>query len=215
MIDPRLPALSDAVEYVYGARVPGDLIEFGVKSGDSARVIWQAMRAASAPSYTPDMPTPRTLWLCDSFQGFPETTDGPDADSYMIRSGVWGAGMSRGCPAAYVRSAFREARVIEGWYKDTAVDFARDGQRYALIHADCDLYQSTMDALQPLFSGGCVARGAIILFDDWNGNQARPEFGQRAAWADLVDAYRIDHSDEGGYGAFSHKFIVHGYEGVR
>jgi hypothetical protein len=209
LVDPRIAALTHAVEYIYGARVPGDLIEFGVKDGDSARIILNAMRAGSEPNYTPDMRDKRTLWLCDSFEGFPETTDGPDLDSYMIRSGVWGKGQSRGCSADRIRGRFPECRVVEGWYRDVWRQFAVP--KYALIHADCDLYQSTWDALYPLFADGCVSEGAIILFDDWNGNQARPEFGQQRAWRELQRRFMIDWSDEGAYGAFGHKVIVHDY----
>jgi hypothetical protein len=207
LTDQRIPALLSAVEYIYGARVPGDLIEFGVKDGDTARILLDGMRAGSDPSYTPDHAEKRTLWLCDSFEGFPETTDGPDLDSYMIRTGVWGKGQSRGCSADRIRGRFPECRVVEGWYRDVWRQFAVP--KYALIHADCDLYQSTWDALYPLFSDGCVAEGAIILFDDWNGNQARPEFGQRKAWDRLNRHFNIQASDEGSYGAFGHKFIVH------
>lgn len=32
-----------------------------------------------------------------------------------------------------------------------------------MIHIDCDLYQSTLDALSPLFQRGQVAEGAIVL----------------------------------------------------
>lgn len=209
LTDPRISALTHAVEYIYGARVPGDLIEFGVKDGDSAKILIDAMRSGSDPSYTPDMRDKRTLWLCDSFEGFPETTQGPDMDSYMVRSGVWGKGQSRGCSAERIRGRFPECRVVEGWYADTAHQFNQG--KYALIHADCDLYQSTWDALKPLFNIGAVSEGAIVLFDDWNGNQARPEFGQRAAWHDLVACYCIRASDEGSYGAFGHRFIIHGF----
>ncbi len=38
-MDDRLVAIRNAVEYVYGARVEGDIIEFGVMSGYSASAL--------------------------------------------------------------------------------------------------------------------------------------------------------------------------------
>lgn len=214
--DPRKPVFFHAVEYIYGARVEGDVIEFGVKDGDSAGIILAAMLMIEAVER--DYPKDRKLWLCDSFEGFPASSSEIDRQSYMVKSGVWGPGQSAGCSAAALRGQLEESprhgqrcEIVEGWYKNTVGTFAASQRKYALIHADCDLYESTMDALGPLFANGCVAEGAMILFDDWNANAARRQEGQRYAWLQLRNEYRIEASDEGGYGAYSHKFIVHGY----
>lgn len=99
--------------------------------------------------------------------------------------------------------------VIKGWYRDTARHLDRT---FACLHIDCDLYESTMDALVPLFTKQLVSPGAIILFDDWNCNRADPRYGERAAWRELTERFVIVSSDEGGYGVAGHKFIVHGYK---
>ncbi len=216
-MDERVAALHLAAEYAYGARVDGDFIEFGVMSAHTAVALANAIMTFD--SRWPDHPMPRQLWLCDSFEGFPEAEGEIDTKTPMIVSGAWGPGTSRGPSAEVVAHHMRNfmppdrLRIAAGWFKHTAQFFAASDRKYALVHADCDFYESTIDALGPLFENGCLAPGCIVLMDDWNANHANRNYGQRAAWRDLTEKFRIDASDEGGYAAYSHKFIVHSYRG--
>ncbi len=210
--DPRLVTLALAVQYIYEARVEGDLIEFGVKAGYTAGVLMNTMKHIQ--NIEVDYPRDRKLWLCDSYEGFPEA--GCDIDRHSPMNEIWRPGTSRGCPAEAMRDAAEailpgQVEIVEGWYDKTWRIFAPRHRAYALVHADCDLYSSTKGALAQLFGNECIAPGCIVLFDDWNAAQADPRFGQRRAWKELVDYFRIDASDEGGYAACGHKFIVHSY----
>ena len=40
-------------------------------------------------------------------------------------------------------------------------------------------------------------------------NLATPPFGQRKAWAEIVNKYALEHSDAGEYAMLGHKFFVH------
>lgn len=209
--DPRLVTLALAVQYIYEARVDGDLIEFGVKAGYTASALIGAMKGWQGVET--DFPV-RKLWLCDSFEGFPEADCDVDRRSPM--SSIWLPGSSRGCSASAMRELTDAAlpgqvEIIEGWYGDRWETFANMNRSYALVHADCDLYGSTMDALDPLFASKCISPGCIILFDDWNAAKADPKFGQRRAWREMVEYHGIEASDEGSYAACGHKFIVHSY----
>jgi len=104
--------------------------------------------------------------------------------------------------------------INEGWFADT-VKLLPDDTRFALIHFDGDLYQSTMDALVPCFERGFISKGAVLCFDDWNCNEADPEYGERRAWTDLVARFNIVASHGGDYSIQSSKFIVHSYRGMR
>lgn len=210
--DQRLVALIHAVQYIYEARVKGDLIEFGVKAGYTASALMSAMKQLQGVEL--DYPRDRKLWLCDSFEGFPEADC--DVDRHSPMSSIWLPGSSRGCTATAMRAAADELlpgqiEIIEGWYCDTWLAYTNRNCSYALVHADCDLYGSTMDAIDPLFAGKCIMPGCIILFDDWNAAKADPKFGQRRAWAEMVEYHGIEASDEGSYAACGHKFIVHSY----
>jgi hypothetical protein len=212
-------ALYTSVQYAYGMQVEGDIIEFGTMSGDTAVVLAEAIAACDrllAPGYGPVHGAPKMLWLLDSFLGLPEIGAESDRASPHVLAGIWQPtscrGISRDELAARVARHLGSdrTRIIAGWYKDT-VPAIPGPIRFACIHIDCDLYASTMDALDPLFARGQVAEGAVILFDDWNCNRASPLHGERLAWDQLVSRYRIRCSDEGRYGMAAHRFIVHSY----
>jgi hypothetical protein len=71
-----------------------------------------------------------------------------------------------------------------------------------------------MDALSPCFARGFISKGAVLCFDDWNVNRAIPTYGERRAWAELVDKFKIEASHSGDYSMAGTKFIIHSYQGV-
>ena len=75
--------------------------------------------------------------------------------------------------------------IYDGWSVYTVKTLPPE-TRFAMIHFDGDLYQSTIDALQPLFERGMVSTGAVLCLDDWNANRALPGVGERRAWRELV-----------------------------
>jgi len=206
----RAVVLSLAVQYAYDTYVEGDIAEFGTASGLTARVIARAMVAAER-----DRPTKR-FHLFDSFMGFPEATLDVDKNSYEIRTGVWKAGAPRLLSKDELfQSCSRilpSARLVmhDGWFKDTVSRLPLE-QRFALIHFDGDLYQSTIDAFGRLFEIGAITNGAVICFNGWNGGQADPNRGERGAWKELTEKYHVVFSDWRAYGALGRSFFVHDY----
>jgi O-methyltransferase len=198
-----------AVEYAVGASVEGDVAEFGTMKGRTARVLAAAMAAFRHKG---------RLHLFDSFEGMPESSP-VDAASWHVKEGHWAPGSCQGMGPkalrALCRKFLRDDQIViyEGWYKDT-VKTIPEGTKFAVIHVDCDLYQSTVDALDPLFQRGIVSEGAVILFDDWNCNRAVCDLGERRAWRELSAKFRIEFSDGGDYSWGGHKFIVHNYRGL-
>jgi O-methyltransferase len=204
--------LALAVEYAYNGEVEGDIAEFGTMSGETAGTLAEAMAAVEALYGWPA----RRLHLFDSFQGLPAPASAVDKDCVHVRSGIWTPGACM--VLTKERLAFKIGRLLPagrlsiwaGWFKDTLRELPLS-VRFALIHADCDLYESTLDALEPLFARGQVSNGAIVLFDDWNTNRSSPAHGQRRAWAELAARHGVAFSDEGSYGVFGRKLIVHDY----
>lgn len=201
------------VDYIYAADVEGDIAEFGTCSGETAAAIARAMSAwISHPSAKS-----KRFHLFDSFQGFPDIDSKIDKECPHVKSGDWHAGLCKGLSKDELADRLgsylpRESLFIyDGWYKDTVPQLKTD-TRFALLHIDCDLYASTMDALDPLFSRGRVAEGAVIFFDAWNCNRASPAYGQRKAWSDLTQKHSIVFSDGGDYSWEGHKLIVHSYQ---
>lgn len=209
-------ALINAVMYAYSAEVEGDVLEFGVMGGSTARVISFAMQSCHATDIRLKR---KRLHLFDSFKGLPQ--EEADKDAPHVASGTWAQGKcSHGM--ALESKIFTpglldpsSVDIRDGWYEQTVPAYiaeAKKAETYAsVLHVDCDLYTSTMQAIGPLLTAGRVSEGAILLFDDWNCNRASPKHGERRAWRELVDRHGIEFSDEGSYALFGRKFIVHDY----
>jgi Macrocin-O-methyltransferase (TylF) len=99
-------------------------------------------------------------------------------------------------------------KTFKGWFKETLPTLPAD-VRFGMIHIDVDLYQSTFDVLDYLFAYNHVADGCAIYFDDWNLNRASPKYGQRSAWAEVVEKYKIKSSEGIDYGIAAKRFTIH------
>ena len=205
--------LTLGVEYVSLARVEGDIAEFGTATGTTARIIATALVAFFWKSVS----LSKKLYLFDSFEGLPSAESPVDRVNPHVVSDVWGPGECKGLNQHQLTAKVHKVglardriKVHAGWFRDTLPRLP-DDTKFAMLHIDCDLYQSTMDVLDACFSRGFIAEGAIIFFDDWNLAVASPALGERRAWSEIVEKYSVMYSDEGGYSWNAHKFIVHSY----
>ena len=212
----RATGLQEAVYYCYGSAVEGDLVEFGTMTGYTARAISEAMLAVEAQYGRPK----KKLYLFDSFAGLPEPVAVPDVSSPHVKLGHWAEG---GCKVLDRRELFavvagtlptEQFEIVEGWYNES-VPAIPSTTTFGFIHVDCDLYQSTIDALDPLFKRGQITRGAVLCFDDWTCNRASSAFGEQRAFSELSERYSIRFSPWGHYTWGGARFIVHDYAGCR
>jgi O-methyltransferase len=215
--------LTLCVQYINSSHVNGDIAEFGTMGGFSARTLAMAMvfdlqRQPLGRSASGENPF-RKLRLFDSFEGLPEITSPIDLMSPHVVSGAWAKGGCKVLAAPELRALIGKVipshrfELYEGWFADTVKTLPRE-TRFAMIHFDGDLYQSTMDALEPLFATGMISTGAIICFDDWNANRALPTVGERRAWKELVEKFDIEASSGGDYSVGGTRFIIHSYLGM-
>ena len=124
-------------------RLPGDFLQLGVFKGQCARFLHARM------------PPGRTLYLLDSFEGLPE--------DWM---GAWRKGAFALAPEDIPVFEAANVEVVPGWFSDTVDGVAaRLDAPLALIHADADLYSSTLEALAGLDAR--IAPGTVILFDEY------------------------------------------------
>jgi hypothetical protein len=201
--------LKMGVEYIVGCEVTGDVAEFGTASGKTAKTI-----AAAIKNY--DFTNTKKLHLFDSFEGLPESTESSDKNSPMVKSGRWGKGKYTGLSKNELETSIKqflpETKIFlyEGWFNKTVKEIA-PGTKFSMLHIDCDLYSSTIEVLDHLFDNKIIAEGAIIFFDDYNGNKASPQHGERKAWSEIIKKFNVEYSDGGDYGAGSKKFIIHSY----
>ena len=155
----RLTSLRDCVTTVLAEQVPGDLLEAGTWRGGSAILMRGVLEAYGDAT--------RRVWVADSFQGVPP----PDAERYPADAGdtfhTWD---ELAVPVERVRANFTKygllddrVRFLEGWFKDTLP--GAPVEQLAVLRIDGDLYESTLDALRPLYPK--VAPGGFVIVDDY------------------------------------------------
>lgn len=154
----RLSALYEIALWLERRSVAGSFVECGVWNGGSAAVLaWVARRNQE-----------RHVWLFDSWEGMPDATA---ADiSFTGRRGR--GGMARGSEHTARDLIFRrlrchEARVhlVRGWFEETIPEATGSLGPIALLHLDCDWYESVRLCLERLYDR--VVEGGFIVVDDY------------------------------------------------
>lgn len=194
----RLTSLQECVETVLKDDVPGDLVECGVWRG-GASILMRAVLAAYGDET-------RKVWLADSFEGVPP----PDAENYKADKLPWySVGLHHAAPILAVTQEQVQAnferygllddqvRFLPGWFKDTLHKAPID--QISVLRLDGDLYESTIQALEPLYPR--LSSGGYCIIDDYNLEYCRQAVtdyrAQHGITAEIID---ID-----GYGAYWRK----------
>lgn len=125
------------------ANLDGLVLEFGVASGSSMRLI-----AGRSPRYT--------VHGFDSFEGLPEDW------THFQRKGRFS---SAGQPPANMPP---NCQFHVGWFQDTLPPFlSQHAEPVRFAHIDCDLYASTKTVLDALADR--LVPGSVLVFDEfWN-----------------------------------------------
>lgn len=185
----RLSKLADIATELERLPVAGSFVECGVWNGGSAAVM---AHAAQGPH--------RPVWLFDSWEGL------PDAEALDVSfTGEPGEmGMARGSVEAVHEVLFERLRLprdairfVHGWFQETLPDLRGAVGPIALLHMDCDWYESVKCCLEQLYDQ--VVAGGYVVVDDyghWEGcRRAVDEFltarGVTAAltWVDYTGVY--------------------------
>jgi len=173
----RLDSLQACVEAIVADGVQGDLIEAGSWRGGASILMRATLDALGA--------TERTVWLADSFQGFPVPEPEGAAEDRELE-----ADMS---PLAYLAPSLEEVKgyfarfglergvnFVPGFFEET-MDSLR-GRRWALVRLDADTYKATKLTLEALYPG--LALGGYLVSDD---------YAFLAACRRGIDEFRTEH----------------------
>jgi O-methyltransferase len=146
------------IERILADGIPGDLIETGVWRGGGT-ILMRGLLAAHGV-------TDRVVWVVDSFAGFPPARlpqDGTLDYTAIMRS-------DEAISLEEVKALFErygllddQVRFLKGWFRDTLPNAPIE--RLALVRLDGDMYESTMDALEPLYDK--VSPGGYVIVDDY------------------------------------------------
>ena len=154
--------------------VPGVIVECGVGRGESLFYLL---------ALCGDSQRHRHVWGFDSFQGFPKPTPEDASPRGTQEEDFWGdyAGFDAvkiftdalalyGIDPTLVQS---NLTVVKGWFEKSLNTFPKD-VKIALLHLDCDLYQSYKTCLERLYDR--VEVGGIIAVDEYRGSLERIMF---------------------------------------
>ncbi len=159
----RLDQLGDSVQTILSDNIPGDLMECGVWRG-GAGILMAALLAAHKS-------TDRTIWLADSFAGFPLTNSLATKDE----SSAYLDDLLRAHPDLAVSQDAVQAnlarfgllgphiRFLRGWFSDTLP--VAPVEKLALLRLDGDSFGATTLALDHLYHKLSV--GGFLIVDDY------------------------------------------------
>lgn len=179
----RFYAMEQIGNYLAGAHVPGDYVEFGVYRGDTFRHACEVL-STSFPSMR--------FFAFDSFRGLPEPSGIDAMDGYTgnFRRGEFA------CSEEEFRDGLAASGIdldrvvtVGGWFAETLKPERARGyglDRAAFAWIDCDLYESTVPVLD--FLGPRLAVGSVLAFDDWRCYRNHPDFGEQRACREWLDS---------------------------
>jgi O-methyltransferase len=156
----RLHNVRFLLEQCLSKKVPGDFVETGVWRG-GACILAKAVLSAHGNR-------DRKIWLADSFEGLPP----PKPDLYPADTGdEFHTYKELAVDIETVRNNFRKydlldenVQFLKGWFSDTLANAPIAS--IAVLRLDGDMYESTLDALNALYSK--VSNLGYIIVDDYH-----------------------------------------------
>ena len=149
------PRLANLYAIARGLVAEGALVECGVWNGGSA-----AMMAMGSPE--------RDLWLLDSWEGLPL----PGPEDVINKPALLRGGACKGDELQVARLllgvlGFAPSRLhmIKGWYADVLPSVCECVGQVAMLHLDCDFYDSVSLCLTHLWP--LVAADGVVVVDDY------------------------------------------------
>jgi len=154
----RLDNIKFCIDTVLEENVSGDFIETGIWRGGACIFMRGVLKAYDVND--------RTVWCADSFDGVPEPSWPQDSNFNLSKSVLPVLAVS----LEEVQELFKryglldeQVKFLEGWFKDTLAEAPI--RKISILRLDGDLYESTMDALDPLYEK--IQSGGFIIVDDY------------------------------------------------
>lgn len=154
----KLYSIYDLAEKLEQREIDVDFVECGVWKGGAAAVIGSVIKKYGYK---------RKLWLFDSFAGMPKPSikDGEAAQKQFDKDR--GISSVKDVYEIFNKLKIDFASVIikKGWFENTLAEYNEYFDKIALLHLDCDWYDSTKKCLDSLYSR--VVPGGYIIIDDY------------------------------------------------
>lgn len=159
----RLFSLYSLAKQICVEDIPGNFVECGTCKGGSAALLAFVIKKYSQ--------RPRLVYAFDTFEGMPDPSavdkhDGIPANDTGLGVGTLKASISEGldrvCEALDVKDIVVP---VQGLFSETLPKYKAEIDNIALLHADGDWYESTMDIFNHLFEQ--VVNDGIVQIDDY------------------------------------------------
>lgn len=172
--------LRNAMNYASGCQVAGDYLEFGVSWGNTFIAAFRSAQRCGLKSMR--------FYGFDSFAGLPQI-QGVDAQGDCeYHKGQYACNLAEFQRRVSQEGVdFSRVKLVPGWYDDVLNDKTKQElqiKKAAVIWIDCDLYESTVPALN--FITDYVQDGTIICFDDWFCFKGDPNRGEQRAFKEWL-----------------------------
>jgi hypothetical protein len=213
--DPRYPFFRQCIDFINYEKISGDILEFGVFTGRTLAAFTNLLRTQHAWSFEEK----RVIGF-DWFQGLSRQTEPhsrwnlescttnhePDNPVASINEPV-----SREVVERLFRYLDIGLPILEiGDFEDTIPSALSGGKvtKAAIIHIDCDLYESTASVLRNVAS--IIQDGTIILFDDWFHYKGNKSKGESRAFSEFLEqqSHALTAQPYHTYGTFCKSFIM-------
>ena len=198
-------------------KVKGDYLEFGVFRGGSYISAYYTLRhcfdeviksfgftmSEEDRMLTSSIFQNMRFFAFDSFEGLPGVVDADG--SGFFREGQFSASVGAFNSNLDAAGFPRERSVVvNGWYDKTLTRAVCDEHhltKAAIVHIDCDLYESTRLVLE--FITPLLVDGTILIFDDWFHFNGHPQRGEQRAfteWSAKLTSWSFsDYQQEGAW----------------
>jgi len=127
---------------------PGAFLEVGAYYGGSSKLICE-MKGDDKPFY-----------VCDTFEGLPE---GTEKDKGVHRKSQYSCSLES---VSQYLAPYQNVHFVRGLFPASAEGIIPDDVRFAFVHLDVDLYESTLRSLEYAFPR--MDPGGIVLSHDYS-----------------------------------------------
>jgi hypothetical protein len=174
----QFPRRKDVWEHALGRLAPGGLAaEFGVWNGESINYLAKRLH-------------PGVIHGFDSFEGLQEDWAG------------WSEPKGTFSRQGRLPKVEGNVRLVKGWFDASLPPFlAAHPGPFALVHVDCDTYESTRIVLGLI--GPRIVDGTVIIFDEYLGYRGW-RLGEFRAWQEFTRAAGLEYA----YLSFSNKAVA-------
>ncbi len=182
----RLLNIQALAEQVFANNIPGDFVETGIWRGGSCIFMSAIFKAYGI--------TDRQIYACDSFEGLPKPDESYPADKNDTHYLAPFLSVS----LEQVKENFEgydlltdQVHLVKGWFSNTLPTLPVN--KVAILRLDGDMYESTINALENLYSKLSV--GGYVIVDDYGLANCREALTDYRKYFNITDEYvRIDNS---------------------